>query len=180
MQVRTIIISLVLIFSFEGCLIFNKISYNIKTDGKAGTAEVYFYDIRSNADDPSEFEEDKNNLFSYMWKSSEFMENMRKEGKEILHRELYLSNDTLNAKVIFRFTDIRNAENIILEDNFYYLTLPLADSVISTNGEIIESQQYKRILWDNNFSNLKFEILGFSFDEERYRPLGYHFKSLGK
>ncbi len=163
---------------FNGCLIFHKISYKITTDGKKGTAEVYFYDIRSNAENPSEFDEDKTSLFTYMWKSAEFLSNMKNEGKEILERELFLSGDTLNGKAIFSFDDISSVENIMIDNDFYYMTLPLEDSVISTNGEIITSQQYKRILWERGIPELRFEILGFSFEYERYRPLGYHFKSL--
>jgi hypothetical protein len=164
--------------TFNGCLIFNKISYEIRTDGKGGTAEVYFHDLRSNATSPAEFEEDKENLFNYMWKSDKFLADMRKEGKDILERELFLSNDTLNGRIVFKFRDLNGLENIVAEDGFYYLTLPLEDEIISTNGEVIESREYKRILWDESFEVIKFEILSFSFDEERYRPLGFHFKSL--
>jgi hypothetical protein len=178
MRVLTLFGTVILFMTFSGCLIFNRISYEIKTDGKGGTAEINFYDLRSNAADPAEFEEDKKNLFEYIWKSDKFTVDMKKENKEIISRELYLSGDTLNGRVVFKFNNINGIENIVAEDGFYYLTLPLADEVLSTNGEVIESKEYKRILWDDSFEILKFEILSFSFDEERYRPLGFHFKSL--
>lgn len=167
------------VFSFSGCLIFHKISYTIKVDGNKGTAEVNIYDIRSDADSPSAFDEDKDYLFNYIWKSSEFIDDMKKEGKEITERNPYLSNDTLNGKIVFNFNKINDVEsNLIFEDNFYYLTIPLEDSVITTNGEIMQSKEFKRILWDSSFKELKFEILSFSFEEQRYRPMGYYFKSL--
>jgi hypothetical protein len=177
---RTVIILFAgfFVILFNGCLIFHKISYEVKLEGSSGTAEVVFYDLRSDAENPSEFEEDKNNLFDYMWKSSQFITDMQEQGKNIIERDLYLSNDTLNGRVVFTFSSINNVENIMLEDDFYYLTLPLEDSVMYTNGEIIKSQEYKRILWDSSFDEIEFDIMGFSFDEERYRPLGYHFKSL--
>jgi hypothetical protein len=178
MRVLTLLSAVILFMTLNGCLIFNRISYEIKTDGKAGTAEITVYDLRSNAAAPSEFEEDKENLFEYMWKSDKFIEDMKKEDKHIISRDLYLKGDTLNGRVVFKFNNISGIENIVAEDGFYYLTLPLADEILSTNGEVIESKDYKRILWDDSFEVLKFEILSFSFDEERYRPLGFHFKSL--
>lgn len=177
MRITIVILFLVSAVIFSGCLIFHKISYHIKIDGRKGLAVVHFTDIRSNAGDPSEFDEDKKSLFSYMWKSNTFVEDMKAEGKNILKRELYLSGDTLNGRISFQFDDIKGVENIMYEDNFYYMTLPLEDSVISTNGEIIRSAQYKRIIWDSSFEEIDFEILSFSFESERYRPLGYHFKS---
>jgi hypothetical protein len=178
MRIIFVLAAMSLLFLLNGCLIFNSVSYEITTEGEGGTAVVHFYDIRSNAQNPSEFEEDKDNLFSYMWKSDKFIDDMKREGKVITERELYLEDNILNGRITFSFSKITDVENIMLEDNFYYLTLPLEDSVITTNGEIIESHEYKRILWDAGFNDLKFQILGFSFDEERYRPLGIHFKSL--
>jgi hypothetical protein len=163
---------------FSGCLIFNKISYKVITEGRSGSAEVIFHDIRSDASSPTEFDSDKDYLFNYIWKSDQFIADMKKEGKEITERELFLSNDTLVGRIVFNFDEITNVENLVLEDDFFFLTLPLEDSVVTTNGEIIISQQYKRILWDASFDELTFEILGHSFEEERYRPLGYHFKQI--
>jgi hypothetical protein len=169
----------ILFLNFSGCLVFNRISYEIKTDGKTGITEVNIYDFRSDAQNPTEFEEDKDYLFEYAWKSEKFLEDMKNEGKEVISRELYLSNDTLNGKIIYRFTDITQAvENLVFEDGFYYMTLPVEEEVISTNGEVIESRSYKRIIWDSSFKTIQFELLYFSFDERRYRPLGFHFKSL--
>jgi hypothetical protein len=178
MRILPIFILILMLLTLNGCLIFNKISYEIKTDGKSAVAEVHIYDIRSDAETPAEFEQDKDYIFNYAWKSSDFIAQMNKEGKEIIERELYLTGDTLNAKILFKVSDISNIENIIYEDGFYYMTLPLEDEIVSTNGEVIESREYKRILWDDSFEVIKFEILGFSFNEKRYRPLGFHFRSL--
>jgi hypothetical protein len=172
-------ISLVLFMNFSGCLIFNRISYDIKTDGRTGTAEVNIYDFRSDAGNPNEFEEDKEYLFNYAYKSEKFIEDMKKEGKEVISRELHLVNDTLNGRIVYRFNDMANAvENLVYEDGFYFLTLPLDEEIVYTNGEVIESAQYKRIIWDDSFTNLKYELISFSFDQRRYRPLGFHFKSI--
>jgi hypothetical protein len=62
------------------------------------------------------------------------------------------------------------------EDGFYFLTLTLEDSVLSTNGQLITSKDRKRILWDNSFKQLKFEILGNSFENEAYTKISSFFK----
>jgi hypothetical protein len=179
MRIIFLFVLFIMFINFNGCLIFNRIAYDIKTDGKSGTAVVNIYDFRSDAGNPGEFEEDKEYLFDYAWKSEKFMQDMKQQGKAVISRELFLSGDTLNGKIVYRFDDINNAvENLVYEDGFYFLTLPVEEEIVSTNGEVIESKDFKRIIWDDSFTNLKYELISFSFEQRRFRPLGFHFKSL--
>ncbi|MGE5402599.1 MAG: hypothetical protein ACM3S2_19560 [Ignavibacteriales bacterium] len=146
--------------ALNGCLVGHKIVYEIKPDkmGK-GTATVWYTDIRSDATNDQQFEEDKNNLFDYMLKSSQFISDRKKEGKNVIARELYLEDNKLNGKVTYKFNKLSDVEKALsFEDGFYFLTLALDDSVLTTNGEIIKSANYKRILWGNDVNTLKFEI----------------------
>ncbi|MDP4176575.1 MAG: hypothetical protein Q8933_21530 [Bacteroidota bacterium] len=147
-------------FFLNGCLVGHKISYEIVSDksGK-GTARVTYTDIRSDAQNDREFDEDKKNLFDYMQKSSRFLSDMKKEGKNIVSRELHVENGKLNGTAVYRFDKISDVENLTYDDGFYFITLALDDSVIATNGEIIKSDKYKRILWSDNVDTLKFQIL---------------------
>jgi hypothetical protein len=168
----------VLLFGFNGCLTFNKIAYEIilnKND--SGTANVVVTDLRSDAKNHSELEEDKNILFDHILKSDEFIKSMKDEGKDIFGRELYLKGDTLIAESDYKFSDINIVEGIVHEDGFYYLTLELADSVISTNGTIIKSKNYKRILWDDEIKTLKFEMLANTFENGEFTKLSQFFKA---
>ena len=167
-----------LIFFAGGCIIFHKVSYELKLNpDKSGTTTVLVSDIRSDAKTDNDFEEDKNNLFSFMLKSDDFVASMKKNGKNIIKRELYLKDDTLMGKAVYKFDNIRGIEGIAYEGGFYYLTLGLEDSVISTNGQIIKSKDYKRILWDSKINPLKFEMLSFSFDEKPYKKLAPYYES---
>lgn len=154
-----VLISLITSLMLYGCLVGNKIVYevNVNKAGK-GTATIMYMDIRSNSTNDEELEEDENNLFDYMLKSEKFIQDMKKEGKEVTSRNLYIENEKLNGKATFKFNRLNDVENITYEDGFYFLTLNLADSVVSTNGIIIKSPGYKRILWDSTYSTLKFEI----------------------
>lgn len=162
----------------SGCIIFHKVSYELKLNpDKSGTTTILVTDIRSDAKTDNDFEEDKNNLFSFMLKSNDFIASMKKNRKNIIKRELYLKGDTLMGKAVYKFDNIKGIEGIAYEAGFYYLTLGLEDSVISTNGQIIQSKDYKRILWDSKINPLKFEMLSFSFETNPYRKLSPYYES---
>ena len=73
-------------------------------------------------------------------------------------------DEKLNGHVEYSFDDISKVEGIVYQEPFYFITLNLEDSVIYTNGEIIVSNDYKRIMWDNSMKILKFKM--FSADVE--------------
>lgn len=148
-------------FFISGCLVGERIIYEVRVDKshEKGTAEVTYKNIRSDGETQQERDEDKKNLFEYMQKSPAFVSDMKAEGKEITDRKLYTDDDRkLNGRVNFRFSRLSDVENMAFEDGFYFLTLALDDSVASTNGEVIRSANYKRILWDESHDVLKFEI----------------------
>ena len=162
---------------FYGCLIFHKMSYTITIDkDTTGTAIVLVSDIRSDASPGSNLEADKKNLFEYIYKSPDFISQLKDEGKYVTNRELFVNGDTLFGRTDFSFQNIFNVNKIRYEDGYYYLTLDLDDSVLTTNGETIISKDYKRILWRNNLKILKFEMMGNSFKKDEYTRLSSFFK----
>jgi hypothetical protein len=163
---------------FDGCLIFHKMSYTINIDkDTTGTATVMVSDIRSDASTGSNLEADKKNLFEYIYKSPDFISQMKDEGKTITKRELFLCEDTLIGKIDFSFRSIFSVEKIQFQDGFYYLTLTLDDSVLTTNGSIIYSKDHKRILWDKSSKVLMFEMLGYPFKKDEFTRLSPSFNS---
>ena len=160
------ILNLILLAMFmQGCLVFHTVSYEINlTNDKSGTVKMEVVDIRSDAMNASELEEDKLQLFNFIYKGDDFVEQMKDEGKNITDRQLIAVEDKLNGHVKYSFDDISKVEGIIYQEPFYFITLNLEDSVISTNGEIIISEEHKRIMWDNSIKVLKFKM--FSADVE--------------
>jgi len=144
----------------SGCLVGNRIVYHIvPNQGGSGTAAVWYMNIRSDATDEEQFKQDQKLLFDYMLKSREFTKERADKGQNITSRELYLEDGRLNGKASYKFDKLSDVEkSLSFEDGFYFLTLALDDSVITTNGEIIKSSNYKRILWDDKIDTLKFEI----------------------
>ena len=171
----------VLFFSailLNGCLVPEKISYVIRLDTPtSGTVSMQFFNVKSNATTDDEFNEDKENLFNYILKSDKLVDQLQKEGKDVISRDLSLSNGQLNGRAEYKFSDITKVEGIRFEDGFYYLTLALDDSVVSTNGQVIKSKNYKRILWDKSIKTLKFEMYSSGFDEKEFRALAPYYKS---
>lgn len=166
------------VFLLNGCLVFNTISYEIKlNDDKSGTVSLFVKDIKSNADNNSDFESDKKNLFEYILKSSEFVSDMKENsGKNIIERNLFLESSRLNGNAKYEFENIIGIENIQHTDGFYYLNLTLEDSVISTNGEVVKSKGYKRILWNDKMKNIKFEMFSLDLNDPSYKELAPYYK----
>ena len=173
-----IIISFVLVLLAHGCLLMHTVSYEIKPDGSGnGTAVLTIEDFRSDALDATELNEDKKNLFEFMYKSDDFIEQMKEEGKIITSRELFVVNEKLNGIINFGFDDIEIVEGIIYEEPFYFLTLSPEDSIISTNGEVIVSDEYKRIMWDNTVKVLKFKMFSDDVDNGKLVGLAQYYES---
>jgi len=167
----------VILFFLTGCLTYHKISYDINLEGpKNGTTTVTLFDIRSDAETNKDFEADKDSLFNSYLKSDDFLKRMLDRGWNIVSRELYLDGKKLNGKVVFKFNDVKDVEGIVFDEGFYYFTMEIDDSVISTNGEVITSKDHKRIIWDKNFKTLKFEMLVNSYEDKGYRELAPFYK----
>ena len=154
------------------------VSYEIKPGEKdGGTAIVTIENINSDALDATELKEDKKNLFEYLYKSKDFIEQMKDEGKKIESRELFVENGKLNGIIKFDYDDIEIVEGIIYEEPFYFLTLAPEDSIISTNGEVIVSDDYKRIMWDNTVKVLKFRMFSDEVDNDRLISMAQYYES---
>lgn len=166
----------ILFFSFQGCLVFEKVKYEINMEtAQKGVAKITFYNIQSDAIGNKEFEEDKNILFDFMLKSDEFIYSWQDEGKDIISRKLFVTNDKLNGEVIYKFDQVSIVEGIMHQDGFYFLTLQLEDSVLSTNGTLIYGKEYKRIMWDDTIHPLRFEMLS-DIKQTSLRPLSPFYK----
>lgn len=162
---------------FQGCLTFHRISYEIDLkDELRGKGTIRIYDIRSNAETDEEFNEDKSSLFNYMLKNEGFISDMKSEGKDIISRRLYRKDDLLHAEVKFNFEDVNKVEGIVFEDGFYYLTMEIEDSIYSTNGEVIFSDSYKRIVWDQKIKSLLFDIIATDYNDSNYKKLAPFYK----
>jgi len=161
----------------HGCLLMHSVSYEIIANGKGkGTAVVTVDDIKSDALNSSVLNEDKKALFEFMYKSDDFVSQMKYEGKEITSRKLFVVDGKLNGEVHFKFEDINKVEGIIYEEPFYYLTLSPGDSVITTNGEVIETDENKRIIWDNTIEVLKFTMFSDAVSGGNLTGMAQYFK----
>lgn len=165
MKTKIIIIALfvlalfVLALLLTGCLTFNTISYEVHLDPYGeGNVNVIVSDMRSDSFNQKELDDDKKNLFDFLLKSENFVRQMKDEGKFITKRELIIEDGKLNGKVEYSFDEINNVEGIVYESPYYFLTIAPSDSILSTNGQVMISEDYKRIVWDNSIKVLKFKM----------------------
>lgn len=152
---------------FTGCIIINAVSYEVEVneDG-TGTALLSIYDINSDASSKEALDEDIKNLFEYAFKSKEFLDGMEAEGKKTASRNIYVVDGKLNAELKFYFVDISRVEGMQFEDPYYYLTIPAEDSIISTNGQVSRTNEYQRIMWDKSIKTLKFKMFSENTNRE--------------
>ena len=160
-----IIIVFSLIFLTQGCLLFHSVSYKVELEGTtSGKATVVVEDIRSDAMNNEELDSDKKNLFEFILESDDFITLMKDEGQFITSKELFNDDGMLNGKATFSFDDITKVEGIVYEAPFYFLTINPEDSILETNGEVIVSKDYKRIIWDDSFKTLEFKMFSEDFE----------------
>jgi len=161
MKVRSVFILCFAVLSFSGCLVYQKVAYEMSVDGKkSGEAKVTFFDLKSDALGNKEFNEDKETLFNKLFKSDEFILAQKEEGKDITNRRLYIENKKLNGEVTFKFSDVGVVEGRLqFQDGYYFLTIDEGDSIISTNGTVVPINKFKRIIWERNEKVLRFEML---------------------
>ena len=158
LQIKRILLFFILFLLLPGCLVFKSVSYEINlSDTKSGTVTMEFTDVRSDAINTSDLEQDKKQLFQELLKGDEFVKQMKEEGRNILDRRLFKSEEKLCGIIKYSFNDISSVENFVYQEPFYFVTFELQDSIISTNGEVVRSENHKRIMWDNSVKTLKFE-----------------------
>ncbi|MFN3872971.1 MAG: hypothetical protein ACK4R9_08215 [Ignavibacterium sp.] len=164
-------------FSLSGCVVFNTVSYEItmRTES-SGSALVIIRDICTDASDEEEEMNDVNSVFEYAAKSSQFITEMEAEGKKITNRKLFVEGNQLNGMISYDFDDISKVEGIQFDDPYYYLTLNPEDSVISTNGQLFEYDNYKRIVWDKSIRVLKFTMFSEDTDKPKIRKMSAYYK----
>ncbi len=159
MNFRVLIIVFASLFLLPGCLIVSKISYRISLkEDLSGSAVVTFFDIRSDAVGNKEFDEDKKNLFDYIYKSDDFIQSLKLEGKFVQKRDLKIETGKLIGSAVYEFNDVEKIEGIRKDGKYLYLTLQSDDEVLSTNGEIVGQNEFKRIIWTQGVKELSFDI----------------------
>ena len=150
---------LLLIVQLNGCIVFHSVSYevNVNEDG-TGTALLTIEDIYSDGTTKEAIDEDVKNIMEYALTSKEFIDGLEAEGKSKVSRNIFIEKEKLNATVSYWFVEISRVEGMQFEDPYYYLTIPVEDSIISTNGQITKTSEYKRIIWDKSIKTLKFKM----------------------
>lgn len=157
---KTFIILLIIFIShFTGCIVFHSVSYevNVNEDG-TGTALVTIEDINTDGTTKEVIDQDVNSIIEHGWKSQQFIDDMKSEGKFIISRNLLVENNKLVAVISYEFPEISRVEGMQFEDPYFYLTIPVEDSIISTNGQITKTTEYQRIVWDKTIKTLKFKM----------------------
>lgn len=173
---KKIILLLIISFSLNGCVLFNTVSYEITMRTEtSGSAMVMIKDICTDATNEEEEMNDVNNVFDYAAKSSQFITDQEDEGKKITNRKLFVEGNQLNGMLSFDFEDINKVEGIQFDDPYYYLTLSPEDSVVSTNGQLFEYENYKRIVWDKSIKVLKFTMFSEDTDKPGIKKMSVYF-----
>jgi len=159
MKKTIFIISIIILTQLTGCIVFHSVSYEVTVneDG-TGTALLTIGDINTDATSKEAIDEDVKSILDHGLKSQTFVNDMLSEGKRITSRNVVVEKEKLNAIVKYDFTEITRVEGMQFDDPYYYLTVPVEDSIISTNGQVTKTAEYQRIVWDKSIKTLKFKM----------------------
>jgi len=159
MKSLKIILLLLLVFQLSGCIVFHSVSYevNVNDDG-TGTALITVEDINTDATTKEAIDVDVKSILEHGWKSQQFIDDMKSEGKIITSRNLVVEKEKLNAIISYEFAEISRVEGLQFDDPYYYLTIQPEDSIVSTNGQVTKTNEYQRIVWDKSIKTLKFKM----------------------
>jgi hypothetical protein len=171
------VLFLLFIVQLAGCIVFNNVSYEItiNEDG-TGIAVLTIEDINTDASTNEAIDEDVKSIFEHGLKSQEFIDNQKNDGKIITSRKIVVDDGKLSAIVSYEFSEISRVEGMQFEDPYYYLTIPVEDSIISTNGQITKTAEYQRILWDKSVGVLKFKMFSDDTNREGLTSLAKFYK----
>ena len=177
MKKNILMMFVVVISQLTGCIVFNNVSYEVKiNEDGSGTASLLIEDINTDAINNEAIDEDVKSILEHGLKSQQFVEDMKSEGKKIILRDVVIENEKLNAMVNYEFDDITRVEGMQFEDPYYYLTIPVDDSIISTNGQVTKTAEYQRIVWDKSVVVLKFKMFSDDTNREGLTSLAKFYK----
>ncbi len=167
---------LLIVFQLSGCIVFHSVSYevNVNSDG-TGTAFVTIDDMNTDAATKETLDEDVKSILEYGLRSQEFLAESEKEGKKIKNRSLVVEQGKLNAILSYDFDNVSSVEGMQFDDPYYYLTIPVEDSIISTNGQINKTAEYQRIVWDKSVKTLKFKMYSDDTSKEGLKSLAPYY-----
>ncbi|KAB2907907.1 MAG: hypothetical protein LC102_08300 [Ignavibacteriales bacterium] len=149
-------------FAAQGCLLIEKMRYEITISDKSdttGVAVLYAEGIYSDATGKKELDQDTTILWDIYFQRDEFLGYMAETGKKVLGTELDVVKKKLSGNIQFSFNSIRNVESIQFDGEYYYYTNFNKDSVSSTNGTVIRKPEYTRIIWPKEIKNIEFELV---------------------
>lgn len=167
---------LFIVFQLSGCIVFKSVSYevNVNNDG-TGAAFVTIDDMNTDATTKETLDEDVKSILEYGLKSQEFVSESEKEGKKIKNRSLVVEQGKLNAILSYDFDAVSSVEGMQFDDPYYYLTIPVEDSIISTNGQINKTAEYQRIVWDKSIKTLKFKMYSDDTNKDGFKSLAPYY-----
>ena len=174
-KLKTILL-LLLALQLTGCIVFKSVSYEVtvNSDG-TGTALVIIEDLNTDATTSETIDNDVKSILEHGLKSQAFIDDMKSEGKIIKSRNVIVEKEKLSAIVGYEFSDISKVEGMQFDDPYYYLTIPSADSIISTNGQVTKTADYQRIVWDKSITTLKFKMYSDDTSKEGLKSLAPYY-----
>jgi hypothetical protein len=176
MKIFIYLLTLILLTQLTGCIVFNTVSYEVTVneDG-TGTALVFIEDLKTDATNQESLNQDVKSVLDYGLKSQDFIKDREGEGKKVTNRNLVVEKGKLNAIVRYDFDDVSKVEGMQFDDPYYYLTVSHEDSIVSTNGQITKTKEYKRIIWDKSMTSLKFKMYSDDTNKEGLQSLASYY-----
>jgi len=170
---------LALLLVFNGCLVYETVDYHIRlnADGKSGTIFVKCSNVESSSDEKGKQDEDFQELLS-KWKSDEYLLERMNDDVYIKKRNLTLTHGVLVWQESGIFSDVQKMKDGISYEDTTRISLGRDESVLSTNGVVLTSNDSTVVVWPPHTRDFHIKI-----QEKDFKPTSHFvdkFRQLNK
>lgn len=158
--------SLLSLWLFSGCLTFKTIEYELTVNKDlSAKGKVVFKGIGSDVADNEQRQLDLNGLLDYCFKSKQFVEDRKQEGRIVTNRKLYIQNNLLVGEIEFSVKSIGDIEGFYENDDYLYIDISNEFILDKSNGELIEYSGGKQVLWKKGSGKISYSISNYTLDQ---------------
>lgn len=150
--------AMVVIF-IVGCIISEYDEYRIilDNDGKSGIIYITKRNIQSDQNDPAKQQEDFDNLIKD-WKGDQYLLGKTVEGVYVKERKLSNDRGMLVWKEVAIFADFHHLFRDAIVNDTMRIGLGKEETVVATNGELIQTKDMTFVQWPLKTKKLVLEI----------------------
>ena len=153
---KKLMTAIMFMIMFQGCIAYESVEYKMKIDPKDNSGEIWvtYTGLGTTSTEAEKMDNDFNDIIESFLTGDEFILEALDDGIAIMDRSLVIEDGKLISRYYGIFKDIDKVdENIFRKSSEYFFFLdPWEGEVISTNGNLIETNENLLIVFPDDGS----------------------------